>query len=147
MSLYNINNSRSEKQKQKMIFLEKNKICIFCDLNLLQEEQKVVIKNENFYVVENQFPYEGAKNHFLIIPFKHVDSFDSFSVEELIDFKKIVSQLVEEKKLLHYSLTARNGDTRFTNASIKHFHMHMISGFEDPEKFKKVKITLTSCIE
>src|SRR6478752_2325608 len=72
-ALYDLSAARSEEQRRYMDELAEAGICIFCSE---EHRSTVELSGEHWYVVKNDYPYEGTRAHYLIVPHAHVASFD-----------------------------------------------------------------------
>lgn len=110
---------KSEQRYKKAKQLETK--CPFCNL----EEDRIVSKKSNIYVIKNIYGYDiwdrrKVAEHLLIIPSKHLTSFSEINKKDSLDFMEI---------LMEYSAEGYDIFTRATNSKTKsqpHFHTHLI---------------------
>lgn len=99
------------------------------DVNII--EQEVLFATENWYVSCNRFPYEGAEHQFLIVANKPVLSVEQITSEMWSELQLIWSNLIETYNIPGGALCARFGDPSRSGASLKRFHIHLISPKEE----------------
>ncbi|MBU6321051.1 MAG: HIT domain-containing protein [Patescibacteria group bacterium] len=104
-------------------------LCPFCEQNLAKHHPKpIVAKNASWLATPSNWPYRGAKRHFLLIARPHLERADKLTREQWIDLHKLLIKLVRSYKLRGTSLVMRSGDTAYTGASVSHLHAHLITG-------------------
>ena len=113
--------------------MKKNLIkdCIFC----YPPEERIVCKYKFFYVLEDLYPV--TRFHYLIIPYRHEESYFNLTNEEINELHSIVNK--EKKKLvnLDQTITAFNIGINIgkdAGQTIFHTHIHLI-----PRRYKDIK--------
>lgn len=106
------------------------------DVNII--EQEVLYVTDNWYVSRNRFPYEGAEHQFLIVANKPVFSVEEITPEMWLELQLIWSNLMEVYNISGGALCARFGEPSRSGASLKRFHVHLIS----PKEENKVKFSI-----
>jgi len=106
------------------------------DVNII--EQEVLFTTENWYVSRNRFPYEGAEHQFLIVANKPVLTTDQITPEMWSELQLIWFSLVLTYNIPGGALCARFGDPSRSGASLKRFHVHLIS----PKEENKVRFPI-----
>src|SRR5271166_1525963 len=80
--LYNLAAARGEEQLERMRRLEAEGVCVFCLEHAAAFQREPVEEvGTHWYVTRNDFPYEGAEDHYLIVARRHVVSFDELPEE------------------------------------------------------------------
>jgi diadenosine tetraphosphate (Ap4A) HIT family hydrolase len=64
----------------------------------------------------------------LLVPHQHAGDLLELGDEVRADFWVALAAVAEASGLRHYGLGIRNGDCRFTGATIKHVHAHVLVG-------------------
>ena len=100
--------------------------------NIDQEAQPILFEKDYWYVTENRYKYDGAKNQFLIIAKKYTTCLTPEMWNELYAINEI---LKEQFNIPGGAFVIRFGDCYYSGASLKRIHCHLIS----PEEGKKVK--------
>jgi len=132
VSLYCFENARTDEQRAEMAKLDAAGICLFCPEYLArQEEQRIVLSTRHWTVTPNRFPYTGTSLHMLLIPDQHAPGLLELSDEVRADFWVALAAVAEASELRYYGLGVRNGDCRFTGATVEHVHAHVLVGPED----------------
>ena len=99
------------------------KDCTFC--NELKVHNKVLREGETMFVIPNRVSYdifEGRRvvDHLMIIPKRHLTSFDEFTDEEILEMVRTTAEY--EKK--GYNVYARGWGN--VSRSVEHQHTHLI---------------------
>lgn len=129
-----IGNARSFDQAQNMRALAAAGKCLFCSDGLTFAEKQPVFQGVYWYVKPNDYPYKGAKIHVMAVPRRHVTLPNELTLDELQELYQIVIPWLQQShELQGCSGLFRFGDTRYTGATIHHFHMHFIQGEQKAE--------------
>ena len=132
MSLYCFENVRTEEQRAEMARLDAAGICLFCpDYLVSHPGQQILLSTRHWLVTPNAFPYAGTQLHLLLIPDQHVGDLLQLSDEVRADFWVALAAVAEASELRYYGLGVRNGDCRFTGATVEHVHAHVLVGPDD----------------
>ncbi len=129
MSLYCFENNRTPEQLAEMRSLDERGVCLFCpDILRQHERQQILLRTRHWTVTPNAFPYAGTALHLLLVPHEHVGDLLDLSAGAQQDFWAVLGQVRERYGLAYYGLGARNGDCRYTGATIRHVHAHVLVG-------------------
>lgn len=95
--------------------------CPFCELG----DRRLIFENMFFVIVEALFPYKiwdekQVREHLMILPRRHVESFANFTAFESSDFTDIIAEYESHG----YSIYARAPQD--TMRSISHQHTHLL---------------------
>jgi len=127
VSLYCFENARAPEQLAEMRRLEAAGVCLFCPSQLARHpRQQVLFSTRHWTATPNEFPYPGTSLHLLLVPHQHASDLLELSEEARGDFWVALARLAERHDLSHYGLGIRNGDCRFTGATIRHVHAHVL---------------------
>jgi diadenosine tetraphosphate (Ap4A) HIT family hydrolase len=139
-SFVNLKHARTKEQVEVMTQIEKDGVCPFCMEHFLKYHPKPLIsENDSWVVTENMSPYEGSVFHFLFVSKRHYTMPGEMNDKERIDLFSLISQMISENNILGGSILIRFGDTRFTGASVDHFHAHLIIGDTNDEGREKLR--------
>ncbi len=145
MNLYCLENSRTDEQRQEMLRLEADGICIFCPQHLEQDRQQGILRRTNHWTVTpNEYPYQETKLHLLLVPDEHVADLIDLSAEAQREFWQVLEWIRDHYSLTYYGLGSRNGDCRYTGGTIYHVHVHVLVGDVENPDHTGVKMKLTS---
>ena len=103
-------------------------VCLFCSLpSKSDEESLIVYRGKNVYVVLNAFPYTSG--HIMVVPYKHVDTLEKLTDNELLELMKTVSLSI---KILRAALKPEGFNIginlgRSAGAGVEeHVHVHVV---------------------
>lgn len=142
--LYDLSASRSDEQREYMVGLERDGICIFCPENVGEyHAPPIEFEREHWYVTRNKWPYKGTLDHFLIVPRRHVTSFDELPDEAGAELWSIKRQLkdtaVEGGKA--FATVERSDRMQCNGGSVAHMHVHFVVLGDEPEKTVKFRVS------
>lgn len=141
-ALYHLDAARSDEQRRYMEGLEAAGICIFCPEHVEEHHREPVEhRGTHFYVTKNDFPYAGTAAHYLIVPFRHVASFDELPDEAGAELWAIKRMLKEQLAPLAVATVERSGDMRFNGGSVAHLHTHFVALGASPETTVRFKVS------
>jgi ATP adenylyltransferase len=129
VSLYCFENVRTAPQLAEMRRLEAAGECLFCpDVLARHNTQQVLMNTTHWTVTPNAFPYPGTALHLLLVPGEHVTDLLDLSPAAREDFWTVLAAVRRDHRLTYYGLGIRNGDCRYTGATIRHVHAHVLVG-------------------
>jgi ATP adenylyltransferase len=129
VSLYCFENARTDEQLAEMRRLDAEGVCLFCPEGLASHaRQQVLFRTRHWTVTPNEFPYPGTSLHLLLVPDQHAADLLDLAEEVRQDFWRALQAVADRHQLGHYGLGVRNGDCRFTGATIAHVHAHVLVG-------------------
>jgi ATP adenylyltransferase len=132
--LYNLDAARGDAQRAYMADLTRRGVCVFCPENVAREQREPIEwTGEHWYVKRNDYPYEGAREHYLIVARRHVVSFSELPDEagaELWAVKRRLERRLDPVAAL--ASVERSGDMRFNGGSVAHLHVHLVALDEAP---------------
>lgn len=133
MSLYCFGNARSPAQLAEMKRLDATGVCLFCpDYLASHPVQRTLFSTSHWTATPNEFPYQGTSLHVLLVPHEHAADLLELSEQVRSDFWVALARLAERYDLRHYGLGVRNGDCRYTGATIAHVHAHVLVSATGP---------------
>lgn len=125
-------NFRSAEQLAEMQRLEAAGVCLFCPDGFQQQPaQRILWRTKRWTVTPNEFPYKGTALHLLVVPHEHVTDMLDLTAASQEDFWLTLKMIREQFNLKYYGLGVRNGDCRFTGATISHVHAHVLVAVDD----------------
>jgi ATP adenylyltransferase len=141
-SLYYLDAARSAEQREYMASLEAAGICVFCPEHVAaHHRQPIEFAGEHWYVTRNDYPYPGTAAHYLIIPHRHVTSFDELPDEAGAELWRIKRELKKRLKPAAEAMVERSGAMRYNGASVAHLHVHFVALDPDPEKTVRFRVS------
>ena len=136
--LYELGAARSDEQLRRMQHLEDEGICTFCPGNV---GEPIEHSGEHWYVVRNKWPYRGTLAHWLIVPHRHVRSFDELPDAAGAELWAIKRLLREREGAAATATVERSGDMRLNGGSVAHLHTHFVVLGEGPEATVKFRVS------
>lgn len=141
-ALYEMSAARTAEQLAYMEQLERDGICIFCPEHVGEyHREPIEWSGEFFYVTKNDYPYVGTVAHYLIVPHRHVRSFDELPDEAGAELWAIKRRLKDQLEPLATATVERSGDMRFNGGSVAHLHTHFVALPADPAKTVRFKVS------
>ena len=117
--------------------LEDARICLFCR----EAEERVGDERKHWFVRENDYPYEGAAAHYLIVSRLHVNSFDELPNDagaELWDIRRELKSMLGSPA---FATVERSGDTSLNGGSVDHLHVHLVALEPDPPTTVRFRVS------
>jgi len=112
-----------------MIELARKKLCPFCPKQLLTYHDTPIIKSGRYWhMTYNDYPYDGAKYHLLLICKRHCQKLSQLQSKENKELWQFLSWAEKKFSLPGGVVLIRFGNTDYTGGSIDHLHLHLISG-------------------
>ncbi len=125
----------------KYILGDKEKGCIFCDKLREQKdtENYILRRSETSFIMLNIYPYNNG--HLMVVPYKHVASFEGLSKDELGELMQMVNLCTELlKKTMRpdgFNIGVNLG--RVAGAGVKdHVHIHVVPRWTGDTNFMPV---------
>jgi diadenosine tetraphosphate (Ap4A) HIT family hydrolase len=145
VSYYCFENHRTPEQLAEMRSLEARGVCLFCPDGLRQHErQQILFATRHWSVTANAFPYAGTALHLLLVPHEHAGDLLDLSGDAQQDFWTALGMVRDRYGLRYYGLGVRNGDCRFTGATIRHVHAHVLVGDTETADAPPVRMRFSS---
>jgi ATP adenylyltransferase len=145
VSFYCFENARTSEQMAEMRRLDAAGVCLFCPQELARHaRQQILFRTRHWTATPNEFPYAGTRLHLLLVPDQHAASLLDLSEAVRHDFWLALGAVVEKHQLSHYGLGVRNGDCRFTGATIRHVHAHVLVGDTETDDPPPVRMRFSS---
>jgi ATP adenylyltransferase len=111
--------------------------CPFCHApNKTPEEGLVVYKGETCYVLMNLFPYNTG--HLLVCPYRHVDTYDKATLEEIAEIGKLTQQGMRTLKKVFgthgFNIGMNQGEVAGAGIA-SHLHQHIVPRWKTDANF------------
>jgi ATP adenylyltransferase len=113
-------------------------VCLFCSD---EHRSKIELEGDYWYVVKNDYPYEGTSGHYLIVPHAHVSSFDELPDEAAVDLWALKRRLKERLDPPATATVERSGDMRYNGGSVAHLHVHFVALETAPSRTVKFRVS------
>ncbi|KND46730.1 MAG: hypothetical protein AB201_02740 [Parcubacteria bacterium C7867-006] len=125
-----IDNARHSEQVARMQEAEKKNECFFCIDFTSRGASGKIWENPFWFVKPNDYPYNGAEHHYLVVAQRHVTEIRELSTHEKLALFEAVEWIKNRFELDGFSVFVRSGNMRRTAATIDHLHFHVIVGGE-----------------
>jgi len=118
---------------------EKIEGCVFCHISQnsdLDDENRVLYRDEVCFVVMNRYPY--TPGHYMIIPHRHIDNLEELPAEEWLHISKLAQIGV---RILKETISASGVNIgmnlgKSAGAGIaEHIHLHLVPRYERDTNF------------
>jgi diadenosine tetraphosphate (Ap4A) HIT family hydrolase len=140
-----MDNHRTADQLADMEQLEARGLCLFCPDGLAEHgRQRVLWQTSHWSITPNEFPYQGTALHLLLVPRQHVGDLLDLDEAGRADFWTALGWVRDRYELTYYGLGVRNGDCRYSGATIRHVHAHVLVGDPDAEPEVPVRMRFSS---
>ncbi|MCW2994760.1 MAG: hypothetical protein JWQ18_2255 [Conexibacter sp.] len=140
--LYHLDAARTADQRAYMEQLEAAGVCVFCPEHVAAHHREPIeLSGEHWYVTKNDYPYAGTAAHYLIVPHRHVTSFEELPDAAGAELWAIKRRLREQLAPLATATVERSGDMRFNGGSVAHLHTHFVALAPGPEKTVRFKVS------
>jgi len=113
--------------------------CPFCMPDLKKYHREEIYEYGYWLITRNQWPYRGAKEHWLLILRRHAERIADIPPGAWSDLGVIARDLERSLKLRGGALAMRFGDSSVTGATVLHIHAHLIVP-KINEKTKKARV-------
>ena len=140
--LYHLDAARSAEQRRYMEELEAAGVCVFCPEHVATHHREPVEHaGRHWYVTKNDYPYEGAAAHYLVVSNLHVVSFDELPDEagaELWAIKRTLKSQLEPTAL---ATVERSGNMLYNGGSVAHLHVHLVALEKEPSATVRFRVS------
>lgn len=110
-------NARNPEQLAEMERLIASGECLFCS-----GRWPIITETKHWLIGYNQYPYDGTRQHLLLVPKMHVTDLIYLDHESKDDMWSVLDMI----NMPSYSLGVRCGDPEKTGGTLDHLHMHFV---------------------
>lgn len=135
MKYVNIKNARQGEYKKVIETIATTGKCPFCKENFKYHKKPIYKKKNGWFLTNNSWPYENAKNHLMVLSGVHKENFSELTKQDLETVAFLANWAIKKWKIKGGAIAMRFGNTNYTGASVSHLHLHIIS----PKIDKKTK--------
>ncbi len=124
-------NARTKEYADQLDEIAAAGVCPFCPENFRWHPNPIITTIGDWFVTAIREHYPGAQEHFLIICRLHkerLNELTSVDMDAVLELAKLVAGDVGGG-----GLTLRFGESKFTGATVRHLHFHVIIPAIDPE--------------
>ena len=139
MAEMRMDNAREPEQLRRMQELAESGECHFCLENFVRRyPDKILHGGPDWYIVKNNFPYEGSVHHYLIVSKLHITKVNEVSYSGRMELFSSIVWLEKYLEVTGESIFVRSGDMDYTGATLDHLHFHFLVGVKKPNQEKDV---------
>lgn len=140
-------NVRTAEQLAEMERLEAAGVCLFCPDELGRHAGAAgFLRTAHWTVMPNDFPYAGTSLHLLLVPRQHAGDLLDLDAAVRADFFAALAAARERYGFGHYGLGVRNGDCRYTGATIVHVHAHVVVAPPEPTAVVRMRFSAQAAV-
>ena len=140
--LYNLDAARSAEQRGYMEELEAADVCVFCPEHVAEHHREPVEHSgRHWYVTKNDYPYEGAAAHYLVVSNAHVTSFDELPDDAGAELWAIKRMLKAQLEPVALATVERSGDMLYNGGSVAHLHVHLVALEQRPTATVRFRVS------
>jgi diadenosine tetraphosphate (Ap4A) HIT family hydrolase len=122
--------------------LEASGVCIFCPQHVGEHHaHPIEWTGDHWYVTRNAYPYPGTLAHFLLVPHRHVCSFDELPDAAGAELWAVKRVLKERHGGRAFATVERSDDMRLNGGSVAHLHTHFVVLAEEPETTVRFRLS------
>jgi diadenosine tetraphosphate (Ap4A) HIT family hydrolase len=134
MEFVHLGNARTKEQEAVMQKSIADGVCPFCSENVSKYHKKPIYAEGTYWLLtENQWPYDGAKNHLLAITKEHVESLQDLDPQAGTELFELFQKEMKERGIDGGTMALRFGSHPKYANTVKHLHAHLIDpDVEDP---------------
>nr|AIA13850.1 HIT domain protein [uncultured bacterium]AIA14240.1 HIT domain protein [uncultured bacterium] len=125
--------ARSDNYRQVLEEIIASGVCPFCPENFRWHPNPILGNSGDWFATESMQPYEDTDKHVLIIGRTHKEELAELTGEDLSAVHALARGVLKWAGAGGGGLMLRFGDTRFTGATVKHLHFHVIVPEIDPD--------------
>ncbi len=118
--------AKTKDYRQTLEKIIKTDKCPFCPDNFKYHKRPILKKHKGWLATENSWPYKDTKHHFIFIAQEHKTNFSDLTDQDFQAVIFLVNFIIEEYKIEGGGLTLRFGEQKYTGATVKHLHFHLI---------------------
>ena len=114
--------------------------CPFCDIPQLPDEQGLIVARGGLaFVVLNLYPYNAG--HLMVVPFRHVSSYDELTPEETVELAKLTQHAL---RAIRHASGAQGFNVGMNLGSVAgagiaaHLHQHIVPRWGGDTNFMPV---------
>ncbi|MEA3316130.1 MAG: histidine triad nucleotide-binding protein [Campylobacterota bacterium] len=101
-------------------------MCIFCNIVDGKIPNQTVAQNEDFLAFNDISPL--AKIHILIIPKKHISSFNEVSPQTMANMTTFIQEIVEKLDIKDNGYRLITNIGKQGGQEVEHLHFHLLAG-------------------
>ena len=102
-------------------------VCIFCPEHVAKQQREPVEHEGDALVCDkNDFPYEGAVAHYLIVAQRHVTSFEQLPDQAGAELWRSSESSTSGSARSHSRRWSAAGTCVYNGGSVAHLHVHLV---------------------
>lgn len=117
-------------------------VCPFCTEHIRKYHPNPIIEREYWLITNNAYPYKPVLHHILLIHKTHISNITEISKPAWDELHAILNEKQSEG-IAGGTFMLRFGDTKFTGASVRHLHAHLVQSNPQDPTYDKAKGVIT----
>ena len=143
--LYHLPAARSAEQLRYMEELEASGVCIFCPEHVERYHREPIVPRRALVRHAQRLPVRRHRSPTtLIVPHRHVSSFDELPDEAGAELWAIRRMLKSQLDPVAVATVERSGDMRFNGGSVAHLHTHFVALPAAPESTVRFRVSASA---
>lgn len=118
--------AKNENYRKTLEKIEKTDKCPFCPDNFKYHKNPILKEFQGWMATANSWPYPDTQHHFIFIAKEHKENFSDLTDQDMQAVKYLVNWIIDEYKIKGGGLTLRFGEQKYTGATVRHLHFHLI---------------------
>jgi len=132
MSFVDPRNARTDGYAEDLAEIQAAGVCPFCPGNFNWHPNPILARDGHWFVTAIGQLYDNAERQLLIIGDVHKEELWELTKEDMASILEL-ARIVTDDQTPGGALAFRFGDPKYTGATVKHLHVHIIVPQIDPE--------------
>lgn len=125
--IVNLESARTEEYRKVLEQIVKDGKCPFCEENFRYHNEPILWTCGDWFITRNRYSYKEAEMAFLILNTKkHTEKYSELGPKDHLAIEMLISWAVKEFGILGGGIAMRFGEPKFTGATVRHLHAHLI---------------------
>lgn len=138
--LMHIGHARVDRQAKQMEEIASLGVCPFCRENFEDHHAAPILWESKYWLVtHNDYPYEGADIHLLVVSQTHIETVSEISFRAAMDLARVFRWISNHFKIPGGSFLMRFGDMEYTGGTVAHLHAHLVVGGRKSDDAESLK--------
>lgn len=123
----NIDSAKSDEYREVLRKILADGKCPFCEENFNYHGEPILWMCGDWFITWNKYSYKEADKAFLILNTKkHAEKYSDFGPEDHLAIETLANWAIQEFQIQGGAVAMRFGEPKFTGATVRHLHAHLI---------------------